>query len=77
MTSFLDSPRTLKGGVVLIGPDFGAVLRTIVFQHNPYTLSPTLQAHGMGTTANRSEALRLNELLIKTVTLDLPGGTTE
>jgi len=44
MTTFPNSPRLLKGGIVLIDPDSSAVPRVITLQYNPDTLSRTLQA---------------------------------
>ena len=59
MTSFPNSPRLLKGGIVLIDPQSGNVKRMIALQYNPDTLTRTLQPQGMGESADRSEALRL------------------
>ena len=59
MTTFPNSPRLLKGGIVLIDPDSGAVRRVIALQYNPDTLTRTLQPKTPGESANRSEALRL------------------
>ena len=38
MTTFPNSPRLLKGGIVLIDPESGAVKRVIALQYNPDTL---------------------------------------
>ena len=46
MTTFPNSPRLLKGGIVLIDPDTSAVRRIIALQYNPDTLSRTLQPQG-------------------------------
>ena len=35
MSSFPGSPRLVKGGIVLIDPNTGAVLRIITLQYNP------------------------------------------
>lgn len=43
MTTFPNSPRLLKGGIVLIDPMTSVVLRIIALQHNPDTLSRTTQ----------------------------------
>jgi hypothetical protein len=59
MTSFPNSPRLLKGGIVLIDPQTSAVLRVIALQYNPDTLSRTLQIQAVGETGDRLEALRL------------------
>jgi hypothetical protein len=59
MTTFPGSPKLLKGGIVLIDSESGAVMRIIALQYNPDTLSRTLQVKGVGESADRSEALRL------------------
>ena len=43
MTTFPNSPRLIKGGIVLIDPDSGAVQRIITLQYNPDTLTRSLQ----------------------------------
>jgi hypothetical protein len=60
MTTFPNSPKLLKGGIVLIDPDSDAVMRIIALQYNPGTLSRSLQVKGVGAEAgNISDALRL------------------
>lgn len=60
MTSFPNSPRLLKGGIVLIDPVSGAVRRVIPLQYNPDSLSRTLQVQAAGIeSGDRSQALRL------------------
>src|SRR6516165_6846202 len=57
MTGFPNSPRLLKGGIVLVAPDSGAVQRIIVLQYNPDTLSRTLQPQGIAAEGvDRQEA---------------------
>ena len=71
MTSFPGSPRILKGGLVLIDPATSAVLRVIILQYNPDTLSRTLQVKGVGAeSGDRSEALRLKGPPVETIKLD-------
>ncbi|MDQ6706834.1 MAG: hypothetical protein M3Z85_12775 [Acidobacteriota bacterium] len=70
MSSFPNSPRLLKGGIVLIDPDTSKVLRIISLQYNPDTLSRTLQVQGVGQSGDRSEALRLTGPPIETIKLD-------
>ncbi|MFP4540601.1 MAG: hypothetical protein ACLFR7_03130 [Opitutales bacterium] len=60
MTSFPGSPRLLKGGLVTLDPESGAVDRIISLQYNPDTLTRQLQVQGAGDAGERSEALRLN-----------------
>jgi hypothetical protein len=43
MSAFPNSPRLVKGGLVLVDPDSGAVQKIIVLQYNPDTLTRTLQ----------------------------------
>ncbi len=70
MTTFPNSPRLLRGGIVLIDPETSAVLRIIPLQYNPDTLTRSLQIKGMGENADRSEALRLKGPPIETLKLD-------
>ena len=72
MTSFPDSPRVLKGGIVLVDPVTGQVLPNgmIVLQYNPDTLSRTLKIKGMEEGGDRSEALRLKGPPVETFKLD-------
>jgi len=70
MTSFPNSPRLLKGGIVLIDPESGAVMRIIALQYNPDTLSRTLQVKGIGEGGDRSQALRLKGPPVETLKLD-------
>jgi len=59
MSAFPNSPRLVKGGIVLVDPDSGAVQKIIVLQYNPDTLTRSLQPQGVKESADRSEALRL------------------
>ena len=70
MTTFPNSPRLLKGGIVLIDPDTGAVRRVIALQYNPDTLTRSLQPKTPGESADRSEALRLKGPPVETIKLD-------
>lgn len=60
MTTFPGSPRLIKGGVVLLDPSSFSLLRVIVLQYNPDTLSRTLQAQTAGGDSKdgRTEPLR-------------------
>jgi hypothetical protein len=73
MSDFPGSPRTLRGGLVLVDPDSAAILRVIVLQYNPDTLTRTLapkttQAASDG--GNRSEAMRLKGPPVETIKLE-------
>ena len=71
MTTFPNSPRLIKGGIVLIDPETSAVQRTITLQYNPDTITRTLQVQGAGgESGNRSEALRLKGPPVETFKLD-------
>src|SRR5881397_1541939 len=71
MSSFPGSPKLLKGGLVLLDPDSGAVQRIIILQYNPDTLTRTLQVKGAGAEGgDRSEALRLKGPPVETIKLE-------
>lgn len=70
MTTFPNSPRLLKGGIVLLDPGNGNVQRIIVLQYNPDTLSRTLQVQAVKEGGDRSEALRLTGPPVETIKLD-------
>ncbi len=53
MTTFPNSPRLLKGGLVLLNPQSNHVERLIVLQDNPQTLTRTLQVQSVGENADR------------------------
>lgn len=71
MSSFPNSPRLLKGGIVLIDPDSGALQRIIALQYNPDTLTRTLQIQSVGSDSkDRSEVLRLKGPAVETFKLE-------
>jgi hypothetical protein len=71
MTGFSNSPRIIKGGLVLIDPDSASVRRVIALQYNPDTLTRTLQPQQMGEGADQSEALRLKGPAVETLKLEV------
>ncbi len=78
MTTFPNSPRLLKGGIVLIDPETSAVQRIITLQYNPDTLTRTLQVQSIGGEGgNRSEALRLKGPPVETLKLDVEIDATD
>jgi hypothetical protein len=70
MTTFPGAPRLLKGGIVLMDPASGTVLRVIALQYNPESLSRTLQAQSVAESGDRSQALRLTAAPVETLKLD-------
>ena len=71
MTTFPGSPKLIKGGIVLLNPITGAVLRIITLQYNPDTLTRTLKAQAIeGEGGDRSEALRLKGPPVETIKLE-------
>lgn len=70
MTTFPNSPRLLKGGLVLLDPVMSRVLRTVPLQYNPDSLSRTLEVQGAGDGGDRSEALRLTGPPTETIKLE-------
>jgi hypothetical protein len=71
MNTFPNSPRLIKGGIVLIDPATSAVRRIIALQYNPDTLTRTLQVKGVSAEGgDRSEALRLKGPPAETIKVD-------
>lgn len=72
MSAFPNSPRVLKGGIVLLDPVSGQLQRIITLQYNPDTLTRSLQVQSVDPAGgkNRSEALRLKGPPIETFKLD-------
>jgi hypothetical protein len=71
MSGFSNSPKLVKGGIVLLDPVSAAVQRIIVLQYNPDSLSRSLQSQAVELGGqNRSEALRLKGPPIETIKLE-------
>ena len=70
MTGLTRSPRTLKGGIVLMDADSGQALRVIALQYNPDTLTRSLQLQGGSEGGDRLEALRLKGPPVETLRLE-------
>lgn len=71
MTTFPNSPRLLRGGLVLIEPLIGQVLRIVPLQYNPDSLRRTLQVQSTrGEGGDRLEATRLTGPPNETISLD-------
>jgi hypothetical protein len=70
MTAFPNSPRLLKAGLVLVNPESGGIVRVIVLQYNPDSLSRTLQVQAIGEGGDRSQPLRIKASPVETFKLD-------
>jgi hypothetical protein len=70
MSTFPGSPKLLRGGLVLVDPVSGAVVRVIALQYNPDTLSRTLQPKAVTDAQDRSQALRLTGTPVETFKLE-------
>lgn len=69
--SFSGSPRLIKGGIVLLDADSGAMLQVIALQYNPDSITRTLQAQSVSAEGhNRSEPLRLKGPPVETFKLE-------
>ncbi|HET7288683.1 MAG TPA: hypothetical protein VFI71_14475, partial [Pyrinomonadaceae bacterium] len=77
MSAFPGSPRVVKGGIVLIDPDVGTVLRVIPLQYNPDSVSRTLQIRGAGEAGDRTEALRLTGPPIESIKVEVELDATD
>ena len=61
----------LKGGLVLLDPQTGSVLKVIPLQYNPDTLSRSFQIKGVGAEGgDRIEALRLKGPPVETIKVE-------
>jgi hypothetical protein len=71
-SGFPNSPRLVKGGLVMMDPGTSVVRSVIALQYNPDSLSRTLQVQSMqgGQDGVRVDALRLRGPAIETIKLD-------
>jgi hypothetical protein len=71
MSGYSNSPKILKGGIVLIDAESGRVQRIISLQYNPDSLTRTLQVQAAGGEGgNRSEPMRFKGPAVETFKLD-------
>jgi Contractile injection system tube protein len=78
MTAPPIAPRLLRGGLVLVDADSGALQRIIALQYNPDTLTRSFQVKGTGTEGgDRSEALRLKGPAVETLKLEVELDATD
>jgi hypothetical protein len=70
MTGLTASPRLVKGGIVLVDPTGGAILRVISLQYNSDSISRALQAQTVKESGPRADPLRLTGPAVETIKLD-------
>ena len=70
--SLTASPKLVKGGLVVIDPQTGAVKRTIALQYNPDTLTRSYQVQGVGGEGGgeRAQPFRLKGPAIESIKLE-------
>lgn len=71
------SPKTLKGGIVLLDPTTSTVVKIIPLQYNPETMTRSLQPQRLGEGAAKSDALRLVNPPVETYTLEAEMDATD
>jgi hypothetical protein len=65
------SPRLLRGGLILLDAESGAVLKIIALQYNPDSVSRSFQVKGTGQEGgDRTEALRLKGPAVETIKVE-------
>jgi hypothetical protein len=69
-SSFPNSPKLLRAGLVLVDASSGVVKRVIALQYNPDSLSRSLQILSAGEGGERSEVLRLKGPAVETIKLE-------
>ena len=72
MTGFPNSPRLIKGGIVLLDPETAQVKDVISLQYNPETMTRSFQIQNADSSegGDRSQALRLKGPPIESYKLD-------
>jgi hypothetical protein len=69
--SLSNSPKVVQGGIVLVDPDSGAILKTIAMQYNPDSLTRSFQIQGVsGEAGDRLDVLRLKGPPIETIKVE-------
>jgi hypothetical protein len=78
MTTFPGAPKTLKGGFILMDSEGKSVLRTVVFQYNPDSLTRSVAPRGAkAESGDRLEALRLIGPPVETIKLEIEFDATD
>jgi hypothetical protein len=73
VSTLTNTPRVLKGGLVLLDPVTSAVVRTIALQYNPDALTRKIQVSAAGSGdggSGRSEGLRIKGPPVETIQLE-------
>jgi hypothetical protein len=72
MTTFPNSPKLIKGGLVVLDAATGAVRRTIALQYNPDTLTRSYQVQGVGGDGGgeRAQPFRFKGPAIESIKLE-------
>jgi len=72
MTSFSNSPRLVKGGIVILDPNTAVLQSAIALQYNPDSLTRSLQIQAVqgAQDGTRVDALRLRGPAVETIKLD-------
>src|SRR5918993_3294684 len=72
MSTFPNSPKLLKGGLVVLTPDGTRARRVISLQYNPDTLTRSYQVQGVGGEGGgeRAQPFRLKGPAIESIKLD-------
>jgi hypothetical protein len=70
--SLSSSPRLVKGGLVILAPGGGAVLRMVSLQYNPDSLSRSYQVQGVGGDGGgeRAQPFRLKGPAVESIKLE-------
>ena len=72
MSTFPNSPKLIKGGLVVLDAATGAVRRTIALQYNPDTLTRSYQVQGVGGEGGgeRAQPFRLKGPAVESIKLE-------
>ncbi|MEO8012938.1 hypothetical protein [Polaromonas sp.] len=72
MSGYSNSPKLVKGGLVILDPASGAVRRTIALQYNPDSLSRSYQVQGVGGDGGgaRAQPFRLKGPAVESIKLE-------
>lgn len=70
MSTFPNSPKLVKGGLVLIDPDSAQVQRVVSLQYNADTLTRKLQAQEAGGEGPRAEPTRFKGPAVETISFE-------